>query len=169
MNRGGPFTRDERGGVKVRLRPDLRRALGDLCDQLEHLLTTEHPSSDPALARLAPAAYPDDPIQELEFERLVGDELTQRRLSSLRTMRASVHEVLLDEEQSLAWLRTLNDLRLVLGTRLEVTEDEGFDHLAAATASSAGFDLYLLLGHVQADLLLAIDPQAREPEGIDPE
>ena len=161
------FTRNEGGGIEVRLHPDLRRALADLCDQLEHLLTTEHPSSDAALARLSPAAYPEDPIQELEFERLVGDELTAGRLSSLRALRESVDEPALDEEHSLAWLRTLNDLRLVLGTRLGVTEDETFDHLEDDGPAAAGLDLYVLLGHVQQELLLAIDPDAREQEAVD--
>jgi len=161
------FTRNEGGGIGTRLHRQLRLTLADLCDQLEHLLTTEHASSDPALARLSPAAYPDDPIQELEFERLLGDELTTGRLSSLRAMRESVNEPVLDEDLSLAWLRTLNDLRLVLGTRLGVTQDDGQDHLEDDAPMAAGFDLYVLLGHVQQELLLAIDPDAREPEDLD--
>jgi hypothetical protein len=160
----GLFTRNEGGGVRVRLHRRLRLTLADLCDQLEHLLTTEHASSDPALARLSPAAYPDDPIQELEFERLVGDELTAGRLSSLRAMRESVNEPFLDEELGLAWLRTLNDLRLVLGTRLGVTED---DQLEDDGPLATGFDLYVLLGHVQQELLFAIDPDAGEPGDVD--
>ena len=118
-----PFTAARGGGVRVHLHRRTRELLSDLCDQLEHLLTTEDPSSDPALARLFPAAYTDDPLRELEFERLTAQDLSAGRLESLRRVRDTLDVDVLDEEAARTWLRTMNDLRLVLGDRLEVTEE----------------------------------------------
>jgi hypothetical protein len=163
-----PFAPAAAGGVEVRLGAGIREALADLCDQLERLLTTEDPSSDPAVARLAPAAYPDDPLRELEFERMAGDDLVRGRLGSLRELRATAGAELLDEEQALAWLRTMNDLRLVLGTRLEVTEESGFEDFEDDAGTAQAFQLYIALGALQGELLLALDPEAVEPEVVDP-
>jgi hypothetical protein len=162
------FASNGTGGVEVRLPSGLRDVLRSLCDQLETLLTTEDPSSDPALARLSPAAYPDDPLRELEFEQMAGDDLAAGRLAALRELRDTAGADVLEEEQALAWLRTLNDLRLVLGTRLDVTEESGVEDFAGDEASSATFELYGALGLIQGELLLAIDPEAVEPEDVEP-
>jgi hypothetical protein len=162
------FSSGGAGAVEVRLTSGLRDVLRSLCDQLETLLTTEDRSGDPALARLSPAAYPDDPLRELEFEQLAGDDLAAGRLAALRELRDTVGAQVLEEQQALAWLRTLNDLRLVLGTRLDVTEESGVEDFAGDEASSAGFELYVVLGMIQGELLLAIDPEAVEPEDVGP-
>ena len=162
------FASNDGGGIQVRLPSGLRDVLRSLCDQLETLLTTEDPSSDPALARLSPAAYPDDPLRELEFEQMAGDDLAAGRLAALRELRDTVGADALDEEQALAWLRTLNDLRLVLGTRLDVTEESVVEDFAGDEAMEAAFQLYGALGMIQGELLLAIDPEAVEPEDVGP-
>ena len=162
------FASNDGGGIQVRLPSGLRDVLRSLCDQLETLLTTEDPSSDPALARLSPAAYPDDPLRELEFEQMAGDDLAAGRLAALRELRDTAGADTLDEEQALAWLRTLNDLRLVLGTRLDVTEESVVEDFAGDEAMEAAFQLYGALGMIQGELLLAIDPEAVEPEDVGP-
>jgi hypothetical protein len=162
------FASNEGGGVEVHLPAGLRDVLRSLCDQLETLLTNEDRAGDPALARLSPAAYPDDPLRELEFEQLAGDDLAAGRLAALRELRDTAGADVLDEEQALAWLRTLNDLRLVLGTRLDVTEESGVEDFAGDEASAAAFELYVVLGMIQGELLLAIDPEAVEPEDVGP-
>jgi Domain of unknown function (DUF2017) len=157
-----PFAPTEGGNVEVRLSPDLIAVLDDLCDQLEALLKTR-PRTDPAVSRLFPAAYPDDPLRELEFERMTADDLSSGRLAALRRMRATLRARVLDAEDSDAWLRTLNDIRLVIGGRLEVTEESRPEDFADDEIGAETFDLYDLLGEVQGLLLRAIDPSAVEP------
>lgn len=77
----------------------------------------------PALRRLFPPAYPADDAAEAAFARSTRGELLGHHLETLETLRSSVHQATLDREQLEAWLAALNDLRLVLGTVLEVTED----------------------------------------------
>ncbi len=91
--------------------------------QLRELLEHEDPSSDPAMARLYPPAYSDDPIRNLEFERMASDDLTAGRLQGIERMEATIDAERVSEDDISAWLGVCNDLRLVLGTRLEITEE----------------------------------------------
>ena len=55
---------------------------------------------------------------------MVHDDLLARRLATIDEVEATIVLPSLDEEQLGTWLRTFNDLRLVLGTRLDVSEDD---------------------------------------------
>ncbi|GGV88736.1 hypothetical protein GCM10015535_40710 [Streptomyces gelaticus] len=98
------------------------------------------PPADPALARLFPEAYGDDDSElraaSAEFRRFTENDLRARKrddaLVVVRTLDAltvagngsAVLELTGDECRH--WLGALNDLRLTIGTRLEVSdEDEG--------------------------------------------
>jgi len=87
---------------------------------------TEVPS-DPALARLFPDGYTDDPDASADFRRYTEPGLRSGKRQGLETALATLGEqpgkVVLDAEQAQAWLGALNDSRLVLGERLGVTED----------------------------------------------
>jgi hypothetical protein len=160
-----PFAATPGGGVEVRLGRDVIAMLDDLCDQLEGLLKTR-PPTDATVARLYPAAYPDDPLRELEFERMTADDLASGRLSALDRTRATLRARVLDPEDADAWLRTLNDIRLVIGGRLEVTEESVREDFAADEIAAETFEIYSLLGELQWLLLLAMDPTAVEPEDL---
>jgi hypothetical protein len=84
--------------------------------------------SDPALARLLPDAYQGDPDAAGEFRRLTETSLRRDKVTAAERLLAALPEdgageVRLDPETTEAWLATINDVRLALGTRLEVTEE----------------------------------------------
>jgi hypothetical protein len=86
------------------------------------------PPSDPALARLLPDAYRDDAEAADEFRRLTESSLRRDKVIAAERMLAALPEdgageVRLDPETTESWLATINDVRLALGTRLEVTEE----------------------------------------------
>ena len=87
---------------------------------------TEVPS-DPALARLFPDGYTDDPDAAADFRRYTEPGLRSAKRQGLETALATLGDepgkMALDAEQAQAWLGALNDSRLVLGERLGVTED----------------------------------------------
>lgn len=145
MARGGPIKRTRRGDFELRLRPGERDVIRGLPDQLRALIENEDPTSDPAMARLYPPAYEDDPIRNLEFERIVGDDLTSQRLASIAAMEDSIDDDRLTEDQVLSWLGVLNDLRLVLGTRLDITEETTHGDFAADDPRAQSFALYAYL------------------------
>jgi len=116
-----PVKRVRSGVYQIHLSSEERELLRDLPRQMKALLAE---TDDPALRRLFPPAYVDDPEGETEYRRLMGDDLLQGRQASLDTMAATIDAAELDEAQITAWLSSLNDLRLVLGTRLDIQEDD---------------------------------------------
>ena len=80
-------------------------------------------ADDAAVARLYPPAYRDDERANDEFGRLTRGELTAGRVAALRTLESTCRDTELTEADANAWCGALNDLRLVLGERLGVTEE----------------------------------------------
>jgi hypothetical protein len=123
-----PFRR-KGGELVARLEPAEARILALLLDQLEQLLTAdaEDVAGDPVLDRLLPAGHRSDPELAADYRELTESSLRAGKADDLATVRAGLPPdggtVRLDPEQGAAWLRTSNDLRLALGTRLDVQED----------------------------------------------
>ncbi len=116
---------------------------------------------DPVLARLLPDAYGDDPEAASEFRRYTELSLRADKQARARSARASLaapNGSVLSSDELDAWLRTLNDLRLALGTRLGVSEDLEAE-AAALEALPEGdpllllHDIYGWLGYLQMTLL----------------
>jgi hypothetical protein len=116
-----PIERTRRGNYRLRLSDAERALLRSLPEELLALLESD--PGDPALRRLRPTAYEDDAGSEEEFRRLVGDELEEGRREALRLVAETSARESLTADELDAWLRALTDLRLALGTRLDVTED----------------------------------------------
>ena len=115
--------------------------------------------SDPAVARLFPAAYRDDPLRNLEYETSLGDAPRSGKLQALDTVERTANARALSEEDFLTWMGVVNDLRLVLGTRIEVTEESTEEDFAAGSPRDA-YHVYQFLGWVQQEMLFALG----EPE-----
>ena len=113
--------RTRRGDFEIKLPPEERALLRDLAPQLRTMLDAN--IDDPSLRRLFPTAYPDDAERDREYRQLVGDELVERRRAALDTLLATVDASSVSEDDLAAWMGAINDLRLVLGTRLDVSEE----------------------------------------------
>ena len=111
------------GRFDLDLPPEERTLLRSLPASMRLALTEGTPGDDPALARLNPKAYPDDNEFEAEYRDLVDNDLDAGRLAALDTLEATADAPTIDEPQLQAWMRAINDTRLLLGTRLAVTED----------------------------------------------
>ena len=106
--------------------------------QLRALL--EDPDSDPSVTRLFPPAYADDAVRDAEYQVLMGDELLDRRRSQIDLLEATVDREELSEGELASWMRCLNDVRLVLGTQLDVSED--MTSIDAEDPQAPAFALY---------------------------
>ena len=85
---------------------------------------------DPWLQRLFPTAYPKDPEREQEWQLLMSLDLHAKRRAQLQGLAATSDATTLTEEELSIWVQAINDIRLYIGTRLEVseeTEDDDFD------------------------------------------
>jgi hypothetical protein len=109
-----------RHGIELQLGAEERQLLTGLVAEMRELLGTD----DPSLRRLYPTAYLDDPERDAEYQILARAELADRRLHALDVVEATVNAKVLDPDQVNAWMQAVNQIRLVLGTRLDVDEDE---------------------------------------------
>jgi len=119
---------------------------------------------DPALARLLPDAYGDDPAAATDFRRYTESDLRALKRSAATTALVQLQPLLeeggrltLDRESADSWLAWLNDIRLVLGTRLDVTED--MDELAPDDPREPIMQVYGWLGWLQESLLSCLEPR----------
>jgi hypothetical protein len=138
---GRPVVRTGDGDYQLRLSAQERDVLRSLPSQLRQLLQ----SDDPALLRLFPPAYAEDPDREDEYRRLMKEELLSRRLEALAVFEETVDAKRLNEEQLNVWMRVINDLRLVFGTILDVSEDEDPDSFSDDDPQAAMRSLYWYL------------------------
>lgn len=111
-----------------------------LCTELETLLRTD----SPLLERLFPAPYGDDTERNEGYAVLAGPELVEHRLEALATVRTVLHSTQVTEDQLMAWMRSLNDMRLVLGTMMDISDDDAPPEVDPRYAKA--FAVYEFLG-----------------------
>jgi hypothetical protein len=140
--------------VQLRLDVHERLLLSDLLDELEGLLDDP---DDPELRRLFPPAY-SDRIDDEQYRSLVHDQLVSGRSKALATVRETLAGETLDLEQADQWLRALNDMRLVLGTRWDVTEQLDFGKLDLNEPRGRELAIYGYLSWLQEQLVEALQP-----------
>jgi uncharacterized protein DUF2017 len=151
------------------LTSDVRALLGSdtekPADPLEAAVTGISESAeipdDPALARLLPDGYRDDDDAAAEFRRFTQSDIRHSKNAAADTLLGTLPEdggrIRLTEEEATAWLGALNDIRLVLGTRLDVSEDtEPFGGLPPDDSAAAPYAVYHWLTGLQDDLVNAL-------------
>jgi hypothetical protein len=142
-----------KGGVELRLPESEREFLRSLAPQMREMLTD---TDDPGIARLFPVAYPDDEQRQNEYRLLAGGELLDSHLAALTALEESADAERLDDDQANAWMRALNDVRLVLGTRLDVTEEGDERPMSADDPRLPAFAAYDYLSMLQGELVEAL-------------
>jgi uncharacterized protein DUF2017 len=158
------FRRVGQGRVRAVLSRDEMDLLRGLPEQLRTVL--DEAEADPANERLFPPAYLNtgDADAEAEYRRLMHSELVAARLGAIELVTASLQRatrrgqrwsVELSEDEALAWLGVLNDVRLTLGVRLEVTEDLDGE-IDPADPRAPGFRLLYYLGWLEEHLVAAL-------------
>lgn len=165
--------RDRSGAVTIGFAPGepevIRAAFGDLLELFESHSSAQtveeiapgvpnpfgapgsaEPPEDEALARLLPDAYADDPEAAAEYRRFTEGDLLARKRANIATLLKGLEEadatgqVRLTPEAVVAWMLAVNDLRIALGTRLEITEEyeELVDSLSPDDDRLPAFALY---------------------------
>jgi hypothetical protein len=144
------------------------RVLRKVAGEVVALLTDGMDHGDPVVSRLFPDTYPDRPEDSQEFRRYTEGDLKTGKIDQAGAILAALPdegegEVRLDGEAADAWLRAINDARLAMGTRLDITAEtdlsEELDQaILIDPGSSRVFQLsvYAYLGYLQESLLNAI-------------
>jgi len=142
------FTATKDGRIKVNVDDGVLGLVGSLSDQLRELLLVDDAEE---LRRLYPTAYPDDPERQADFHGIVHDQLLMARLDAIDRVEATLHDDNLSIDDADAWLSTINQIRLVLGTRLDVGEDD--DPIIDEDDPRAPAQvIYQVMSHVLEDL-----------------
>jgi hypothetical protein len=145
--------RTRHGEIRLRLPRAERDLLRHVRAELEQLLETA--PDDPSLRRLFPPAYEDE-ADESEYRRLMHDELAGGRRRALQVLEKTASRDRLSADEAQAWLTALNDLRLVLGTRLDVREETLLDGLDPRDPRAPELSLYAYLSWLQEQLVEAL-------------
>jgi hypothetical protein len=144
------------GSFAVRLSAVERELVRALPEQLRTLLLETGDAEDPALRRLFPPASRDDDEVNAEFERLVRDDLLAERLETLDTLERTADAEVLTEDELVAWLAALNDVRLVLGVRLDLTEETTERDFARDDPRAQTYGVYLFLSFLEEQVVEAL-------------
>lgn len=137
------------GGTRIALGEHELSVVRNMFAELRELIATR--PDDPALRRLFPPAYhlSDDAEAEAEFRRLMHPELAAQRLAALETALALLEaDRPLTDEEMLTLMQSVNAVRLVLGTLLDVGEDHDPGAVAADDPALGQHHLYAWLGYV---------------------
>jgi hypothetical protein len=157
----GPAGRDPAAAAESGWPADAPAGPDDLAAMIGLSGNTTLPD-DPVLARLLPDAYRDDPDASGEFRRYTEHGLRSGKAAAARTVLATLPpgggRVRLSEPEAQAWLRALNDVRLALGVRLDVTDDfdERVQGIAPDDPLAAYAEVYQWLAYLQESLVRAL-------------
>ena len=135
-------------GFTLHMGADEREAVAGLLTELRAMQSD--PEAAEAVSRLFPVVHPGDAEQEAEWQRLMRDELITSRAAAIDTVVGVLErpgrKVPLDEAEMHAFLQAVNSIRLVLGTVLDVGEDE--DEVPDELLDSPEYGLYGYLSYV---------------------
>lgn len=161
MNRfRGPVRRAGDGFV-VDLGDDETMLVRRLIGELRELLTDDEPSDEAValLARLFPVAYPDDDEMEAEYQRLMREELVQSKLAAFDIVDAVLtDDAPIDEGRLVAVMQSVNTIRLVLGSMLDVSDDPDAEEVADGFEDSPEYALYGYLSWLLEWCVRALSP-----------
>ncbi len=142
--------------VRVRLPERERNLLAGLATELSSRIEAD--LGDPELRRLFPPAYEDDVGEEAEYRRLAGGDLVDGRLRAIGVFASTLDRGELTDEEVESWLVVLNDLRLVLGTRLDVDEGTYGRWIDPRDPRARDHAVYLYLSWLQEQVVEAALP-----------
>lgn len=176
-----PF-RKRLGKITASFEPAEATLIADLVDQIRQMLAARRHETpvdplaavtgmavgastapeDPAVARLFPDFHAGDPELSAGMRMLREPELLAAKDAAAVTLLDSLPRgggtIRLDDATAQAWMTALNDVRLALGVRLDIKDDEEPDDegLAPEDPFGAMFVTYRWLTAVQDSLVNAV-------------
>ncbi len=150
--------------IAIGMDADEREAFRLLLAEMRTLLTAEIPPTDPVRARLFPRAYEEEE-SEINYQDMVEGDLEQAKRAALDSVARTLGneegdlEIALLPEEVQAWLTLLTDLRLALGTRLEVTHEKMASEIDPADPDARSYEILDWLGWFQESMLRYLDPE----------
>lgn len=144
-------------GLRLSLDEQEAGILRELSHEMRLLLEADVPPQDDVMQRLFPKAH-DDEREQKSYEELVGAELRRVKMEALATVERGLSGggaavVELTGEEVDEWLRLLNDLRLAIGTRLQVDDSKMEKPFDATDPEAPALSVLHWLGWLQGTML----------------
>ena len=149
------------GRFEVNLPVETRLGLLSLAEELAEIQSTDRPE----VRRLFPTAYTDDPEKDEGYQVFARDQLIEKRREAVEVIRRTTGTDVLTAEELSAWMGILNDFRLVLGTSLDVSEDDVEIDVEAPDVEAQ--ILYRYLGEIVHHMVEALTTSLPEPDADD--
>jgi hypothetical protein len=158
-----PFARRRDGGIDVTLGEPEAELVRTVVAQMDQVL--EAPEGNPHTIRLFPPAYRDDPDAQADYARLMTGDLLDGKRSAVRSVTAAIERgtvkrggwrVRLSADEAQDWLAVLNDARLTLGTRLDVTQETYDREIDADEPDAIAHEIFRYLGYLEEWLVDAL-------------
>ncbi len=144
------FRPTEDGRFEVELPVEARQTLLSLAQGLEAVQTSGRPETK----RLFPTAYPHDAERDAGYQIFAQDQLIEGRRQAIEVLARTVEAPALSTDELQAWMGIVNDLRLVLGTMLDVSEDD--DRFDLEGPDGQARLLYHYLGEIMSSMVYAL-------------
>jgi len=144
------------GEIRVRLAREERALVRSVVESVRKRLDDD--PDDVGLRRLFPPAHAHDAEAEREYRDLVHDGLLEGHRRALTLVEETLDRDRLTPEQAEAWLGALNDVRLVLGTLLDVTEETYAAELDEHDPRDRELAVFAYLSWLQEQLVEALAP-----------
>lgn len=141
-------------GVVATLNQSERMLMADVLSILRDALENAEDDGDPAIRRLYPPATMDDDLAAAVYDVIHRGELAEGRRRAIEAVALTLAGGPLTGEQAQAWLTTINDARILIGVRIDVTEDSTISDFN--DNDSGLFIVYQFLGKILDQLVEAL-------------
>ncbi len=150
------------GRFEIRLHEKDREVLGVFLGQLRELLM----GSNDSLRRLFPVAYLNDPERDAEYQEMMHGELLESRFAGLEAMEETLLAETVSESELTQWMQSINAMRLVIGTALDVSEEPVRPDPEDPEAIL--YEVYEFFGDMVSLIVMALSSQLPPPSALGP-
>jgi hypothetical protein len=151
-------------GYELNIEREERELVVRLLAELRGLLLSDDPATEPLRRRLFPPAYhlSDDAEAEAEYQRLMRSDLVASRLEGINRVESALTAGgTLDDGAIQGFMQSLNAVRLVLGTLIDVGEGEDPNDLPDGHPMLGEHHLYAYLSWLLEMTVLAVSRPGR--------
>jgi hypothetical protein len=155
-----PSVRGGRDSLKIKLDAEEAALLRQVVDEITQVIAGDEPT--PIHDRLFPDAF-EDPEETRKYNTMVRDELKSNKLRALTAMRETLGDsgrvsATLPTSEAHLWLTALTDIRLAIGVRLDVSEEDMGREPDPADPDGLALVVLHWLGWLQETMVENLDP-----------
>ena len=155
-----PSVRGGNDSLKVKLNVDEAALLRQVVDEITQIISADE--ATPVHERLFPDAF-EDAEETKKYNTMVRDELKTHKLSALNSMQNTLGDsgrvsATLSASEAHLWLTALTDIRLAIGVRLDVSEEDMGREPDPADPDGLALVVLHWLGWLQETMVENLDP-----------